>query len=121
MFYQTATDLPLKGPAYPAAGDFEGAMMISPKWAVIAVALAIFALAAGYDADLGLAVGVVLVVITAIALWIRVRFAFQPGKSNADRYTLTKRFKRLGRNRRAAQAEEAELRAQSRPDPGEGA
>mgnify|MGYP001803331160 CR=1 FL=1 len=46
----------------------EGGTMFSPKWAVIAVALAIFAMAASYDAQLGLAVGVVLVVITAIAL-----------------------------------------------------
>ena len=93
--------------------------MFSPKWAVIAVALAIFAMAASYDAQLGLAVGVVLVVITAIALWIRVRFSYQPGTNNADRTRLRERFKRLGRNRRAAQAEEAELRAQSRTDPSE--
>jgi len=124
MFTQTATDLLLKAPdATPAlsvsvtGGDFfDGETMLNPKWAVLAVALAVFALAASYDADLGLAVGLVLVVIIAIALWIRVRFAMQPGKSNADRYTLSKRFKRLGRNRRAAQAA-SELGPQTRTDP----
>jgi len=124
MFYQTATDLPLSGLiATPAlsvpvtGGDFfESETMLNPKWAVLAVALAVFALAASYDADLGLAVGVVLVVIISMALWVRVRFAMQPGKSNADRYTLSKRFKRLGRNRRAAQAA-SELGPQTRTDP----
>ena len=91
--------------------------MFNPKWGVLLVALSVFALAAGYDAQLGLGVGIGLVVIIAIVLWIRVRFAFQPGESNADRSRLLRRFKRLGRNRRAAQAEEAELRAQARANP----
>ena len=91
--------------------------MFNPKWAVIAVALAIFALAASYDAQLGLAVGIVLVVIAAGALWVWARFALQPGRSNADRYAVSKRFRQLGRNRRAAQAE-AESRAKTGADPG---
>ena len=89
--------------------------MFNPKWGVIAVALGVFALAAGYDAQLGLAVGIGLVVIVAIALWIRLRFAMQPGVSPADRSQLAARYNRLGRNRRAAQA--AESSAQARPDP----
>ena len=78
--------------------------MFNPKWGVIAVALSVFALAASYDAQLGLAVGIGLVVITAIILWIQLRFALEPGESPADRSALARRFKRLGRNRRAAQA-----------------
>ncbi|MDJ0979028.1 MAG: hypothetical protein QNI87_10900 [Erythrobacter sp.] len=117
MFYQTATDItPGVRPIAPTE-LFEGDTMLNPKWGVIAVALAVFALAASYDAQLGLGVGIGLVVIVAIALWIRVRFALQPGESPADRSKLASRFKRLGRNRRAAQA--AELRSQSRSEPGE--
>jgi hypothetical protein len=78
--------------------------MLDPKWGILAVALSLFALAAGYDAQLGLAVGIVLVVIAAIALWIRLRFASRPGKSPADRSIVTERLRRLGRNRRTAQA-----------------
>lgn len=91
--------------------------MFSPKWGILAVALAVFALAAGYDAQLGLAVGVSLLVLVSIGLWIRVRFAMQPGTSNADRARFTKRFRKLGRNRRVAQAE-AELSAKMRRKPG---
>ncbi|MEM7689841.1 MAG: hypothetical protein AAF291_12535 [Pseudomonadota bacterium] len=90
--------------------------MLSPKWAVLAVALSVFALAASYDAELGLAVGVALLILVSIGLWIRVRFAMQPGESNTDRYKMSKRFKRLGRNRRAAQAA-SELGPQTRTDP----
>ncbi len=90
--------------------------MLDPKWGILAVALSLFALAAGYDAQLGLAVGIVLVVIAAIALWIRLRFACRPGKSPADRSAVTDRMKRLGRNRRAAQAA-GELGAEPRTDP----
>lgn len=90
--------------------------MFDPKWAIIAVSLSLFALAASYDAQLGLAVGIGLVVIAAIVLWIRVRFAARPGKSPADRSALTSRFQRLGRNRRAAQAA-SELGPQTRTDP----
>ena len=118
MFYQTATDVRLRTPIVTPTDVFEGETMFNPKWGVLLVGLAVFAMAAGYDADLGLAVGIVLVVLVSIALWIRVRFAFQPGKSPADRQTLAKRFKRLGRNRRAAQAE-SEMRAQSRTGPRE--
>ena len=78
--------------------------MFNPKWGVIAVALSVFALVASYDAQLGLAVGIGLVVITAIILWIQLRFALEPGESPADRSALARRFKTLGRNRRAAQA-----------------
>lgn len=117
MFYQTATDVRLRTPIFTPTDVFEGETMFNPKWGVLLVALAVFAMAASYDADLGLAVGIVLVLLVSIALWIRVRFAFQPGKSPADRQALASRFKRLGRNRRAAQAEEAQLRSQTRPDP----
>ncbi|MEO0591728.1 MAG: hypothetical protein AAFZ11_14390 [Pseudomonadota bacterium] len=78
--------------------------MFSPKWGVIAVALSVLALTAAYSAQLGLAVGVALVVITAMVLWVQLRFALQPGESPADRSALARRFNRLGRNRRAAQA-----------------
>ncbi|MEM6857487.1 MAG: hypothetical protein AAF559_06415 [Pseudomonadota bacterium] len=90
--------------------------MINPKWAVIAAALGVFALAAAYSAQLGLAVGIVFVVITAIALWVRVRFMLEPGEGKADRSTMARRYSLLGRNRRAAQAE-AESRAQGGTDP----
>lgn len=95
--------------------------MFNPKWGVIAVALAVFALAASYDAQLGLAVGIVLLVIAAVALWIWARFSSRPGRSNTDRSAVSSRFQRLGRNRRAAQAEaeaEAKSRAQAGTDPG---
>lgn len=117
MFYKTVADVSLNPASITPTDVFKGETMFNPKWGVLLVGLAVFAMAAGYDADLGLAVGVVLVVLISIALWIRVRFAFQPGKSPADRQTLAKRFKRLGRNRRAAQAEEAQLSAQPRTDP----
>ncbi len=90
--------------------------MFDPKWGVIAVALGVLALAAAYSVQLGLAVGIGLVAISAIALWVQVRFALQPGKSPADRSALARRFGRLGRNRRAAQAA-AESGSQARPDP----
>lgn len=120
MFYQTATDISVRSAVrVPVAGSadfFEGDTMLSPKWAVLAVALSVFALAASYDAELGLAVGVALLILVSIGLWIRVRFAMQPGESNTDRYKMSKRFKRLGRNRRAAQAA-SELGPQTRTDP----
>jgi len=77
--------------------------MLDPKWGVLIVALAIFALAAGYDATLGWAVGVVIVVLAAIFLWIRVRLGLHPGESPADRGTIARRYSLLGRNRREAQ------------------
>jgi len=89
--------------------------MLNPKWGVIAVALGVFALAAAYSAQLGLAVGIVLVVITAMVLWVQIRFALQPGESPADRSALARRFDRLGRNRRVAQAA-AESGAQAGAD-----
>jgi hypothetical protein len=90
--------------------------MLNPKWATIAVALSVFALAAGYDAQLGLAVGIGLVVIVAMFLWVRLRFAIEPGESPADRSKLAQRFASLSRNRRAAQSA-AESGAKARSDP----
>ncbi|MEO0872654.1 MAG: hypothetical protein AAFY19_11975 [Pseudomonadota bacterium] len=90
--------------------------MFNPKWAVIAAALGVFALAAAYSAQLGLAVGIVFVVIAAIVLWVQLRFALEPGESKTDRSALARRYSLLGRNRRAAQAE-AESRAQPGTDP----
>lgn len=116
MFYQTAVSAAHAASPLTLTQTFEGDTMFNPKWAVIAVALAVFAMAASYDAQLGLAVGIVLVVIAAAALWIWARFAMQPGKSPADRSRLSQRFKRLGRNRRAAQAA-SELGPQTRTDP----
>lgn len=119
MSYPVDTRSPLGTAILTSLDDLEGDTMFNPKWGVILVALAIFALAASYDAQLGLAVGIVLVVITAISLWIWARFALQPGESPADRSSLATRFKTLGRNRRAAQkaGAAAESSAQSRPDP----
>jgi len=90
--------------------------MINPKWAVIAAALGVFALAASYSAQLGLAVGLVFVVITAIVLWVQLRLALEPGESKTDRSAMARRYDRLGRNRRAAQAA-SESGAQSGTDP----
>ena len=72
MFYQTATDVRLRTPIVTPTDVFEGETMFNPKWGVLLVGLAVFAMAASYDADLGLAVGIVLVVLVSIALWIRV-------------------------------------------------
>lgn len=107
MLFSIATHAS-KGPSTKAlpinAGvNFEGDTMLDPKWGVLIVALAIFALAAGYDATLGWAVGVVIVVLAAIFLWIRVRLGLHPGESPADRGTIARRYSLLGRNRREAQ------------------
>ena len=118
MSYTSAWQSSLGSVPITSADYLDGDAMFTPKWGVILVALAIFAMAASYDAQLGLAVGIVLVVIAAVALWIWARFAMQPGESKADQSRLSRRFQKLGRNRRAAQAEEAELRAQPRSDPG---
>ena len=93
--------------------------MLNPKWATIAVALGVFALAAGYDAQLGLAVGIVIVVIAALYLWVQLRFAIEPGESPADRSKLAQRFATLGRNRRAAQAARAQAEAEAKTPPSE--
>ncbi len=90
--------------------------MLDPKWAIIAVALGVFALAASYDAQLGLAAGVVLAVIASIYLWVRVRFASEGAQSGASRAVLSTRFLSLGRNRRAAEARETASRNQKRPE-----
>ncbi|MEE4289638.1 MAG: hypothetical protein V2J14_09735 [Erythrobacter sp.] len=78
--------------------------MFDPKWGVLIVALSVFALAASFDAKLGWAVGFVLAAIAAIALYIQFRIGFRSGTSPADRARLANRYRRLGSNRRAAQA-----------------
>lgn len=97
---------------------FEGDTMLDPKWAITAVALGIFALAASFDAQLGLAVGIALVIIAAIALWVRVRFGGRSDTNRSDRSALAQRFQRLGDNRRAAQ-QASEASSQDRTDPRE--
>ncbi len=97
-----------------AANFFEDKTMLDPKWAVIAVALGVFALAASYDAQLGLAAGVVLAIIGGVYLWIRVRFSYEPDQLGASRAVLSRRFLSLGRNRRAAEARETATRNRKR-------
>ena len=60
MFYQTAVSAAHAASPLTLTQTFEGDTMFNPKWAVIAVALAVFAMAASYDAQLGLAVGIVM-------------------------------------------------------------
>ncbi|MDY7097228.1 MAG: hypothetical protein SXU28_03730 [Pseudomonadota bacterium] len=81
-------------------------MTFDPKWAVLGVAVAIFGIAASYDVMLGLAAGVTLAAIIGISLWIRVSFAFEEGQEGSNRSKLARRFNRLSRNRREAQAKE---------------
>ncbi|MEO1729334.1 MAG: hypothetical protein AAFR64_01190 [Pseudomonadota bacterium] len=119
MFYSTASDSPLSVLKATPIDLFEGDTMLDPKWGIFAVALGIFALAASYSVQLGLAVGIGIVAVAAIFLWVQLRFAFQPGESPADRSALTRRFNRLGRNRRAAQAA-AESGSQAGTDVSEG-
>ncbi len=90
--------------------------MLDPKWAIIAVALGVFALAAGYDAQLGLAAGVVLAVLAAMYLWFRVRFSHEREQLGASRAALSSRFSSLGRNRRTAEARETAERNRKLPE-----
>ena len=103
--------LPALAGQTPAKGTqpadlFEADVTIDPKWAVLAVALAAFALAASYDFELGLAAGAGLGAMFVIYLTIRLTFAFEKGQEGSNRGKLAQRFSKLARNRREAQQKE---------------
>lgn len=115
MSYTLVKQNPLSAGQTLSPDLFEGDAMFNPKWGVFAAGLGAFALAASYDIRLGIAAGVVMTVIVAIYLWIRLRFAFEPDHSGANRAALANRVRRLGENRREAQAREGTPK--NRPDP----
>lgn len=84
-------------------GSFSDDSGIAPKWLVVAVALAAFALIASYDLRLGMAAGVVLGAVGALWLYLAVRYGSLSG-APSGRKALVARVRGHEAARRAAAA-----------------
>ncbi len=94
------------------------AWWLSPKWFVVAIALAVFGLAINYDLRLGLAAGALLAAAVLGWLYLALRYP----APDAGRNGLVQGVRQQASNRRLAterMAEAAALRPQQGADPAE--
>lgn len=80
--------------------------MFDPKWLVLGVFVAAFALLANYDVQLGIAAGTLLGIAAIVYFWARLRLWMADHEPGDTRRTMVERFRKLTDNRRRARDKE---------------
>lgn len=90
------------------ASSDDDAAWFDPKWFVIGVAFAAFALIITYDLRLGIVAGIVLGIIAALWLYVAFRFGSLRRGPPSERKVMVQRFRQQAKNRRVAAARMAQ-------------